>query len=127
MSKFVNDSENNPKNDFEFFIENSKNITYLNKGTVGVVFTLELKDGFTSPYKYTNGDEIRKVLLKLVAICNEENKDAKKRIIINNERDTVQTLTLNALIKECALQNTVYNCGKEKKFNYVQKCIIVKI
>ena len=76
MSKFVNDSEN-PKNDFEFFIENSNNITYLNKGTFGVAFTLELKDGVTSPYKYINGTEgtegteIRKVLLKLVAICNE--------------------------------------------------------
>ena len=120
MSKFVNDSEN-PKNDFEFFIENSNNITYLNKGTFGVAFTLELNDGVASPYKYTNGDEIRKVLLKLVAICKEENKDTKERISINNEYDSVQTLTPNALTKECELQNKVYNCGKEKDIQLCPK------
>jgi serine/threonine protein kinase len=113
MSKFVNNSEN-PKNDFEFFIENSKNITYLNKGTFGVAFTLALNDGVPSPYKYENGDEIRKVLLKLVAICSEKNKDTKEHISINNEYDNVETLTPDALTKECELQNKVYNCGKEK-------------
>jgi len=113
MSKFVNDSEN-PKNDFEFFIENLKNITYLNKGTFGVAFTLALNDGVPSPYKYENGDEIRKVLLKLVAISSEENKNKKTHISINDNYDTISTLTTDALTKECELQNKVYNCGKEK-------------
>jgi serine/threonine protein kinase len=50
----------------------------------------------------------------LVAICNEENKNIKQNISINDKNDTISTLTTYVLTKECELQNKVYNCGKEK-------------
>lgn len=114
MSKFIHIE--NPNDDFNFFIQNLKSITYFNKGTFGFTFILEIKDDIESPYKYIESKQkIKKVLLKICGICGENNCDTKKRITIStdNQKMSIETLSDLALRKECELQNKVYNCGQE--------------
>jgi serine/threonine protein kinase len=107
---------------FNFFIDNAKNIELFNKGSYGVTFTLELKDNVMSPYKYYDGAQIKKILLKLTGLCSNENTSTKSNIkfgINNEERYNLQTLTEDAMQRECELQNKVYNCGVD---NNMQLC-----
>ena len=122
--KFILNSEN-PQNDFMFFIDNTEKITYYNKGTFGFSFILQLRGGIESPYKYKNNTQINKILLKIVGLCSDENKNTKSYITIATGDKTrvknynSQTLTNAVMEKECALQNMVYVCGE--KYN-IQMC-----
>ena len=110
MSKFIHIENSN--DDFNFFIQNLKSITYFNKGTFGFTFILEIKDDIESLYEYIESKQkIKKVLLKICGICGEGNCDTKKRITISNIN--ISTLSVPALEKECELQNKVYDCGEE--------------
>ena len=115
MSKFINIES--PNENFNFFIQNLKSIRYLNKGTFGFSFILEIKVDVESPYKYIDSDQhIKKVLLKICGICGEGNCDTKRRITISipdNQNISISTLSVPALEKECELQNKVYDCGQE--------------
>ena len=97
----------------------------MNKGTFGLIFILELKDDIESPYKYTDGTQIKKVLLKLVGICTLENRRTKTRMTTyiddKNNNYNCQTLTANAVEKECIMQKKVYDCGKEKNIQLCPK------
>ena len=101
---------------FNFFLSNLKNVSYFNKGTFGLTFILELKDDIESPYQYTDGTQIKKVLLKLVGICTLENRIIKKIMTTykdkQNQNYNSQTLTANSVEKECIMQKKLYDCGK---------------
>ena len=131
MDKLTIDIDNEEES-FTFFLSNLKNITYLNKGTFGLAFILELKDDVESPYKYMDGTQIKKILLKLVGICSLENKDTKQTMttytdnVKHNSYDT-QTLTANVLEKECMLQKKVYDCGKAKNIQLCPKMFYCNI
>ena len=124
MDKIINNIVNE-EDDFNFFLSNLKNVSYLNKGTFGLIFILELKDDIESPYKYTDGTQIKKVLLKLVGICTLENRRTKTRMTTyiddKNNNYNCQTLTANAVEKECIMQKKVYDCGKEKNIQLCPK------
>ena len=124
MDKIINNIVNEEE-DFNFFLSNLKNVSYFNKGTFGLTFILELKDDIESPYKYTDGTQIKKVLLKLVGICTLENRNTKKTMTtyIDEKFNSYnsQTLTANAVEKECRMQKKVYDCGKEKNIQLCPK------
>lgn len=124
MDKITNNIDNEEKC-FNDFLSNLKNVSYFNKGTFGLTFILELKDDIESPYQYTDGTQIKKVLLKLVGICTLENKDTKDRMTTYKDENfnsyNSQTLTANAVEKECRMQKKVYDCGKEKNIQLCPK------
>jgi hypothetical protein len=110
---------------FNFFLSNLKNVSYFKKGTFGLTFILELKDDVESPYKYMDGTQIKKVLLKVVGICTLENKNTKDRMITYEDSNynsyNTLTLTKNVLEKECRLQKKIYDCGKTKSIQLCPK------
>jgi hypothetical protein len=124
MDKIINNIANEEE-DFNFFLSNLKNVSYFNKGTFGLTFILELKDDIKSPYQYTDGTQIKKVLLKLVGICTLENRNTKTRMTTYRDEKFIsynsETLTANAVEKECRMQKKVYDCGKEKNIQLCPK------
>jgi len=124
MSKFI--QLENPNDNFNFFIQNLKGITYFNKGTFGFTFILEIKDDVQSPYEYIESKQkIKKILLKICGTCGEGNCDTKKKLKISSS--SVETLSVPALEKECQLQNKVYDCGKEHREQLCPKIFYCEI